>query len=300
MLDVRVSSLPGIYGETMVLRLLDLKAQELSLEHLDFSTENYQQLLTLIQRPSGLFIVCGPMNSGKTTTLYAVLSKLNCPEKSIVTLEDPVERQLDGLQQVQMHPKAGLDYVTGLRAILRQDAQCILLGEIRDDQTAAMAVRIALTGHLLLTTLHTEDAVSAIFRLLEMGVAPYLLAATLSGVMAQRLVRRLCPFCQESYAVAKDSAEAALLGDAWQEGTSLYRGKGCAHCQGTGFRGRLALQELLPFTSALREAVVQRVDRQNLEKLAEEAGRKTLWQDGIAKALQGKTTLLEVRRVIYG
>lgn len=298
--DVRAASMPGIYGEMMVLRLLNVEKQNFSLQNLAFRPENYAQLQKLLHRPSGLVVVCGPMNSGKSTTLYAALQELNRAERNIITLEDPVERQIAGIQQVQMNPKAGLDYVTGLRAILRQDAECILLGEIRDSKTAAMAVRIALTGHLLLTTLHTEDSLSAIYRFLEMGIEPYLLAATLTGILAQRLVRRLCLHCKEKFVVQENSREAVLLGDAWQEGMTLYRATGCEACQGTGYQGRLAVQELLTIDADLREAILRRASKQELRGLAQKAGMQTLWQDGLQKVVQGETTLSELRRVIYG
>ena len=240
------------------------------------------------------------MNSGKTTSLYAALQELNRPDRNLITLEDPIERQLSGVNQVQLNEKAGLDYAAGLRAILRQDAETILLGEIRDEQTAELAVRIALTGHLVMTTLHTENAVSAIFRLFEMGIPPYLMAATLSGVVAQRLVRCLCPHCKETWEVRPGSSEAALFGESYVSGMRLWRGTGCPHCHGTGYSGRMAIQEVLVVDSALREAILTRRDRRELSDLAVHAGMKTLWQDGLEKAAAGETSLAEVRRVLYG
>ena len=260
--DVRVASMPVYGGEMLVLRLMNLQDDLLTLDELGFTPENEQKFRKLIHRPSGLVIVVGAMGCGKTTTLYAALQELNTQDKNWLTLEDPIERHIKGVNQVQLNPKAGLDYAHGLRAALRQDAQGILLGEIRDEETAMMAVRMALTGHLLLTTLHTENAVAAVFRLLEMGIPPYLLAATLSGVLAQRLVRR------------------------------------CA--DGEKYQGRLALHELLVVDSSIREAILAGQSREKMEVLAQEAGMKTLWEDGQEKAAAGLTSLTEVQRVIYG
>lgn len=299
-IDMRVSSLPAADGEVLVLRLMNLEEKPLELDELGFTAENLELFRSFIRRPSGLLLLCGPMNSGKTTTLYAAFSELNAPETSLVSLEDPIERRLPGVSQVQVNEKTGLTYMAGLRAILRQDAQKVLLGEIRDAQTAQMAVRIALTGHLVMTALHTEDATAAVFRLLEMGVPPYLLAATLTGVVAQRLVRRVCPACGAEHEVKAGSEQAALLGEAWRPGLRLRQGCGCAECGGTGYRGRLALHEVLRLTPALREAIQAHGDRESLRRQAEAEGLRSLWQDGTEKALAGKTTLSEVKRVIYG
>lgn len=262
--DVRASVMPAAGGEMLVLRLMNLQSSLRGIRDLGFTAENEKKFRELIHRPAGLLIVCGPMNSGKSTTLYAALQELNRTDTNWLTLEDPIERRIEGINQIQLNPQAGLTYAAGLRAILRQDAQGILLGEIRDEETAMMAVRMALTGHLLLTTLHTEDAVAAVFRLLEMGIPPYLLAATLSGVLAQRLVRRCRDQEQEIY------------------------------------RGRLALHELLMIDSSIREAILSGKSRAQMETLARQAGMLTLWNDGQAKAEQGLTTLKEVGRVLYG
>lgn len=260
--DIRVAAMPVAGGEMLVLRLMNLQDSPLTLDELGFTAENEKKFRQLINRPSGLLIVCGPMNSGKSTTLYAALQELNTPEKNWLTLEDPIERHIQGVNQVQLNPQAGLDYASGLKAILRQDAQGILLGEIRDEATAMMAVRMALTGHLLLTTLHTEDAVAAIFRLLEMQIPPYLLAATLTGVLAQRLVRR------------------------------------CVTGETGHYRGRLALHELLIVSQPLREAILTGQSRQELADIASQQGMKTLLADGEAKAAAGLTTMTEVGRVL--
>ena len=263
-LDIRTAAMPVSGGEMLVLRLMNLQEELLSLSQLGFSPDTENKFRQLIRRPSGLIIVTGPMNSGKTTTLYAALRELNEVERNIITLEDPIERHITGINQVQLNPKAGLTYASGLRAILRQDAQGILLGEIRDEETAMMAVRMALTGHLLLTTLHTENATATVFRLLEMGVPPYLLAATLTGVLAQRLVRR------------------TATGE---------NGKFC---------GRLAIHELMVVDQSIREAILTGQSQEVLTRLACDNGMETMQTDGDNKAEASLTTKEEVRRVLYG
>ena len=211
-----------------------------------------------------------------------------------------MERRIEGISQFEVHAEAGLTFLAGLRAALRQDVQKILLGEIRDRETAEMAVRIALTGHALFSTLHTEDTVSAVFRMIEMGIPPYLLAATLSGVIAQRLVRRVCVHCREAYAVPADSRERVQLGDRYYEGMELVRGRGCEHCHGTGYRGRMAIHEILPISARIRTAILGAGDQEALRCAAAADGMETLWQDGVAKACAGETTLAEVGRALYG
>ena len=261
-IDVRAASMPVYGGEMLVLRLMNLQEELLTLDELGFLPDVKQKFRELIHRPAGLVIVSGAMGCGKSTTLYAALQELNTEDKNWLTLEDPIERHIKGVNQVQLNSKAGLDYAQGLRAALRQDAQGILLGEIRDEETAMMAVRMALTGHLLLTTLHTENAVSAVFRLIDMGIPPYLLAVTLSGVLAQRLVRR---------------------------------------CTADGtYKGRLALHELLVVDQSIREAILAGKSREQLDSLARKAGMKSLFDDGQEKAVAGLTSLQEVQRVIYG
>ena len=299
-IDMRVAVLPVVDGERMVVRIMDARECFLGCEELDFTARNQELFERLIHRPTGLLLLCGPMNSGKTTTLYAALSALNEPSCHIMTLEDPVERRIDGISQFQVNPEAGLTFVTGLRAALRQDAQKILLGEIRDRETAEMAVRIALTGHALFSTLHTEDTVSAVFRMIEMGVPSYLLAATLSGVIAQRLVRRICPHCREEYAVPVGVREAVQLGELYHEGLYLVRGRGCTHCHGTGYRGRMAIHEVLPISEPIRAAILAGCDKESLRRAAVKDGMETLWQDGAAKACAGETTIAEVSRALYG
>lgn len=299
-IDMRAAVLPVVDGERMVVRIMDAAERFLGCAELGFTPRNQEIFEQLIRRPTGLLLLCGPMNSGKTTTLYAALSALNDPSCHIMTLEDPVERRIEGISQFQVHPEAGLTFVAGLRAALRQDAQKILLGEIRDRETAEMAVRIALTGHALFSTLHTEDTVSAVFRMIEMGVPPYLLAATLSGVIAQRLVRRVCTHCREDYIVLPGSREAIRLGADYHEGMTLVRGHGCALCHGSGYHGRMAIHEVLLVSERIREAILRGNNRDALRRAAEADSVETLWQDGIAKACAGETTLEEVERALYG
>lgn len=293
--DLRLATLPLLAGEKAVLRILNRSHALLSVGNLGFSVQNEMIFRRLCHQPGGMVLITGPVNSGKTTTLYAALSEINTPERNIMTIEDPPEYRIEGVNQIQVNKKTGMTYAAGLRAMLRSDIDEIVLGEIRDAETAEMAVRAALTGHLLFSTLHTKDALGAVFRLLDMGVPAYLLAAALTGVVAQRLVRRLCPHCREP-------SEEAL--PAWAEGASstgrLWRAAGCASCGGTGFSGRLALQELLVVDAALQQAIVHRAGLEEMRELAERQGMRTLAEDGIEKALQGRTTLSEVVRVLYG
>ena len=299
-IHMRVAVVPVVDGERMVVRIMDASERFLGCAELGFTPRNQELFEQLIHRPTGLLLLCGPMNSGKTTTLYAALAELNDPSCHIMTLEDPVERRIAGISQFQVNPEAGLTFVAGLRAVLRQDAQKILLGEIRDLETAEMAVRIALTGHALFSTLHTEDTVSAVFRMLEVGTPPYLLAATLSGVVAQRLVRRVCVHCREMYTVAAGSDEALLLGSLYHEGMTLVRGRGCPHCRGSGYHGRMAIHEMLPISEHIRTAILGARSRDDLRRAAGAEGMRSLWQDGAAKAIEGETTLGEVERALYG
>ena len=293
--DLRLATLPLLAGEKAVLRILNRSHALLSVGNLGFSVQNEMLFRRLCHQPGGMVLITGPVNSGKTTTLYAALSEINTPERNIMTIEDPPEYRIEGVNQIQVNKKTGMTYAAGLRAMLRSDIDEIVLGEIRDAETAEMAVRAALTGHLLFSTLHTKDALGAVFRLLDMGVPAYLLAAALTGVVAQRLVRRLCPHCREP-------SEEAL--PAWAEGASstrrLWRAAGCAACGGTGFSGRLALQELLVVDAALQQAIVHRAGLEEMRELAKRQGMRTLAEDGIEKALQGQTTLSEVVRVLYG
>ncbi len=295
-IDIRVSTMPVLLGETVVLRLLSGARRLLHLEELDFSSENRRLFEEWCHRPSGLLLVCGPVSSGKTTALYAALNELNSPEKNIVTIEDPVEYFLPGINQIQVGSETKMTFARGVRSLLRQDFDIGMVGEIRDEETAEIAVRAAMTGRLLFSTLHTGSAAGAVFRMLDMGVKPYLLAASLLGIMAQRLVRRLCPDCREAYEAKEEDLRFLSMHGAG--GHRFFRARGCEKCRGTGYQGRMAIQELLPMGPDMRQAVSK--GNADIEKLAKGAGMKTLAEDGIRKAAAGHTTLAEVRRVVYG
>lgn len=298
--DIRVSTMPVMDGEKIVLRLLNGSRQLMKIAELDFSPRNEALFQRWSHMPYGLITACGPVNSGKTTSLYAALSELNTIRKNIVTIEDPIEYSLAGVNQIQVNSKINLTFAKGLRSTLRQDPDIIMVGEIRDEETAEIAIRAALTGRLLFTTLHTGDAVGAIFRLLDMGIVPYLLSASLIGIVAQRLVRRLCPACRKAYFVEEGSAEAIQLGKYFRPGIKLYQAIGCDACNCTGYKGRIAIHELLPITDALRTAIIKRQDLPAFRELAVESGMVSLFEDGIEKSIAGLTTLQEVRRIIYG
>lgn len=297
--DVRVSTLPTIMGEKIAMRLLDQNAVILDIEKLGFSTENFNKYHNFYNQPYGMVLVTGPTGSGKTTTLYSTLSKVNSPNENIITLEDPVEYRLPGINQVQINPKAGLTFASGLRSVLRQDPNIVLVGEIRDSETANIAIRAALTGHLVFSTLHTNDAAGTVTRLLDMDVEPYLVASSILGVVAQRLVRTICPGCKEHYTPSPDSLEYLFLGGKPYSPT-LYRGIGCSHCNHTGYRGRMAIHEVMPITSQIREAINCKASSDVISKIAITQGMSTMCQDGIQKALLGLTDIREVMRVAYG
>ncbi len=296
LIDFRVSTLPTIHGENVVLRLLDTASVTIGLERLGFATyEDLKRFEDLIKKPYGIILSTGPTGSGKTTTLYSALMRINTPERNIITLEDPVEYRLGLIRQVQVNPKAGITFATGLRAILRQDPDVIMVGEIRDLETARMAVQAALTGHLVFSTLHTNDAPSAVARLVDMGVEQFLVAASLIGVMAQRLVRLICPNCKELYTSSKAVLKKWKLED--KENLIVYRGKGCDECKGTGYKGRTGIFELMIVDDELRELINQGVSTVVLKKKAQEKGMRLLWEDGREKVLKGLTTFEEVARV---
>ena len=298
--DVRVSTMPVMDGEKIVLRLLGGGLRLRRTEELDLSPKNLSLFQRWCHAPYGLILHVGPVNSGKTTSLYAALHLLNVPEKNIVTIEDPVEYYLPGVNQVQVNTKAGLTFATGLRSLLRQDPDICMVGEIRDEETAEIAVRAALTGRLLFTTLHTGRAAGAVFRLLDMGIKPYFLGAALLGICAQRLVRRLCPACREEYEIVPKSREAVFLGEEYRPGQMAFRARGCEKCRGTGYRGRLAIHELLPFSETIQAAVTAGEKLRVIEETAIREGMVSLHRDGIQKALAGQTTLEEIKRGLYG
>ena len=294
--DFRVSTLPTIHGENVVIRLLDTASITIGLERLGFTTyEDLKRYEDLIKKPYGIILSTGPTGCGKTTTLYSALMRINTPDRNIITLEDPVEYRLGLIRQVQVNPKAGITFANGLRAILRQDPDVIMVGEIRDLETARMAVQAALTGHLVFSTLHTNDAPSAVARLVDMGVENFLVAASLIGVMAQRLVRVICPNCKEAYRPSKAVLKRWGLED--REDLIVYRGRGCPECKGTGFKGRTGIFELMVVDDELREMINEGASTVALRKKAQEKGMRLLWEDGREKVLRGITTFEEVARV---
>ncbi len=295
-IDVRVSSLPTVHGENIVMRLLDTSSILLGLEQLGLYPENLEQLKSLIEKPHGIMLVTGPTGSGKTTTLYSALNTINKPEINIMTLEDPVEYQLKGIRQSQINPKAGMTFAGGLRSILRQDPNVVLVGEIRDKETAEIAIQAALTGHLVFSTLHTNDAPSSLTRLTDMGIEPFLISSSILGVLAQRLVRTICPNCRTEYEpTAKALAELGIKEG--REKIKLWRGKGCNVCKNTGYKGRIGIFELMAMNDRIRELVLTKTASTVIKKAAQEAGMKTLLEDGIRKVMDGKTTIDEVLRV---
>lgn len=298
-IDLRVSTVPSIFGEKLVLRILDKERLVLGLEDLGFSPRHLAVFKDCILKAHGIILVCGPTGSGKTTTLYSALSYLNSKEKSIVTLEDPVEYQLPNLTQCQINSKIGFTFASGLRTILRQDPDVILVGEMRDAETVEAAMRAAITGHLVFSTLHTNDAAGAITRLLDMGVEPYLLSSSLVAIVAQRLVRRICTFCKEKVRLEERLLKMTGLGEKGKR-IVFYRGRGCDRCYGTGYRGRIAIFEILPVTPSIASLISKRADSQTIQNKAREEGMTTMMQDGLQKAAKGITTVEEVVRVSYG
>ncbi len=295
-LDIRVSVVPTVFGERVVLRLLDRTGAMLTLEEIGLSEEDKEKVRRLAKKPYGIVLVTGPTGAGKTTTLYAMILYVKDPKKNIITIEDPVEYQIKGVSQIQVNPKVGLTFATGLRSVLRQDPDIIMVGEIRDTETADIAVHAALTGHLVLSTLHTNDAPSAVTRLADMGIEPFLIASSLEGVIAQRLVRKVCPGCREPYEPSREELrELGLSGDF--KGV-FYRGTGCEECLGTGYRGRIGIFEVLELDDDLKKLITQTQDANDIRKLAKEKGFRTMLEDGIEKVKRGITTSSEVLSVI--
>lgn len=294
-IDLRVSTFPMAFGEKVVMRVLDREKFLLGLEQLGFLPQTLKVFNSLIKRPHGIILITGPTSSGKTTTLYAVLNAIKSVEKNIITIEDPIECTIPTVKQSQINPKAGLTFAQGLRSFLRQDPDIIMVGEIRDDETAEIAVRASLTGHLVFSTLHTNDAPGALTRLIDMGVAPYLISSGIIGVLAQRLVRKMCPQCRESY--SEDRETLTKFGLAGGNGLKLYRGKGCEYCGGTGYYGRVGIFELLTMNDKIKELVMSQTPTNILKEAARVAGMKTLREDGLEKIRQGITTVAEIMRV---
>lgn len=297
-IDFRISTLPSIHGEKIVLRILDRAHALMPLQALGFSEANMAKIASLIRRPHGMIVVTGPTGSGKTTTLYSILTEINVIERNIVTLEDPVEYSLVGINQVQINTKAGLTFPAGLRAILRQDPDIIMVGEMRDTETTELGVRAALTGHLFFSTLHTNSAAGTVARMVNMGVENYLLSSSLIGVISQRLIRRLCPNCKETYYLEETIARSLHM-EAYAD-RKFYRPRGCNMCRHTGYSGRLALHEVLVLGPQMRAAINNNINSEDdLERIARQEGMITMREDGINKALAGLTSLEEVMKGVY-
>ncbi len=294
-IDFRVSTLPTIHGEKIVLRLLDRSAPLIGLEKLGFTEEVLKKFDWLIQRPYGMILVTGPTGSGKTTTLYSALAKINTPEKNIITVEDPVEYQFPRINQVQVNTKVGLTFASGLRSILRQDPDIIMIGEIRDRETAEIAVQAALTGHLVLSTIHTNDSAGAIARLMDMGIEPFLISSSVIGILAQRLARRICSRCKVPKQPTEEEMKVLMLG----ENDILYEGKGCEACRHTGYKGRIGIFELLIIDDEIRSMIVDKIPANMIRETVVKKGMKTLWEDAKLKVKNGITTYSEILRTVY-
>ncbi len=297
-IDLRVSTVPTLWGESVVMRILDKASVVLDFEVLGFGPRTLKRFLDILHLPHGILLVTGPTGSGKTTTLYTALQTLNTPERKILTVEDPVEYQLEGINQIQAKPQINLTFANALRSIVRQDPDVIMIGEMRDLETAGIAVQSALTGHLVLSTLHTNDSAGSITRLLDMGVDDYLLTSTISGILAQRLVRLLCVNCRQPYPALPELVEEMRL-RRFSEGRdiTLYKAIGCEQCGGTGYRGRAAIMEFLVMSDPLRRMVLKHADATELQAEAQKEGMDTMYEDGLRKAVAGLTTIEEVLRV---
>ena len=298
-IDLRVATLPTVWGEKVVMRILDNSTARLDLTDLGFSEDNYERYSRSFTKPYGMILVTGPTGSGKSTTLYATLNIVSRPEVNVITVEDPVEYRLPGINQVQTNNKAGLTFASALRSILRSDPDIVLIGEIRDHETGQIAVEAALTGHLVLSTLHTNDAPSAVSRLTEMGIEPFLVGSALDAVLAQRLARRLCSKCKEPYTPTAESLVASRF--PWEDGKplpELFRPVGCTNCSKTGYKGRLALHEVMLISEEIERLAVEKASATTIEHVAREQGMKTLREDGLAKVLAGVTSLDEILRVV--
>lgn len=298
-IDLRVSTVPTMHGESVVMRILDKQSINLDLDAIGLSPQILKDFKEVLARPNGVFLVTGPTGSGKTTTLYAALSRLNTVDRKILTVEDPVEYQIQGVNQIQTASKVGLDFANALRSILRQDPDVVMIGEIRDRETAGIAVQAALTGHIVLSTLHTNDAPSAITRLLDMGVEDYLLTSTVNAVMSQRLVRVLCPHCKQPHSI--NAEEIAHMGVAHMveagQSAAVYVPTGCDECAHTGYRGRMGIHELLLMNDQVRHQVLQRASSEHIYRTAREHGMLSMFEDGFSKVLAGLTSTAEVLRV---
>ncbi len=300
--DVRVSVIPTFYGENAVMRLLSDKAEEFTLETLGFSASNRKKITRAIQRSYGMILATGPTGSGKTTTLYTLIKNLNVRGTSIITIEEPVEYAIGGINQIQVNPRTGLTFANGLRSILRQDPNIIMVGEIRDVETAGIAVNTALTGHLLLSTLHTNDAATTLPRLLDMKLEPFLIASTVNIAIGQRLVRKICDDCKVEKKITEAEAKSlteVLSANVVKKYDKFYEGKGCDECAQSGYRGRLGIHEVLVVDNAIREAVLKKVSAEEIKRVAIEQGMIPILEDGFEKAGAGLTTISEVLRILH-
>jgi general secretion pathway protein E len=298
--DVRVSITPTYYGENAVLRLLANNAEEYSLASLGFSEEDQKKIIKAVKRPHGMILSTGPTGSGKTTTLYTLIKMLNTKEVSIVTIEDPIEYSISDITQIQINPTSGLSFAKGLRSILRQDPNIIMVGEIRDAETAGIAVNTALTGHLLLSTLHTSDSATTLPRLLDMGIDAYLVASTVHLAIGQRLVRKICQHCKEETKLSENEHNALVetLPKRMKSAHVFYRGKGCDECSGSGFKGRVGINEVLVIDGEVRDAILKKESASVIKDIAIRNGMTTMFEDGFGKALAGLTTISEILRTI--
>ncbi|MBS3732875.1 MAG: Flp pilus assembly complex ATPase component TadA, partial [Desulfobacterales bacterium] len=296
-IDIRVSSIPIQYGERVVMRLLNKSGSLFQLSELGLAPEKLEQIKQLISYSHGIILVTGPTGSGKTTTLYAILSSINSPDVNIITIEDPVEYQLKGVNQIQVNPKIELTFARGLRSIVRQDPDVILIGEMRDLETSEIGVQSALTGHLVFSTLHTNDSASAITRLVDLGIEPFLISSSVIAVIAQRLVRVLCPECREPYIPDAAALERLGIDPETARHSVIYRAIGCSRCFHSGYRGRVGIYEILELKSSLQNLVLKTYDSHRIKNEAVRLGMTTLYQDGLAKVLKGVTTIEEVLRV---
>lgn len=294
-MDIRLSTLPSVYGEKIVMRILDISSSLGQLDKVGFSEENLETFKSMIEKPNGIVLVTGPTGSGKSSTLYAALNHLNREEVNIITIEDPVEYQLQGVNQVQVKEEVGMTFASGLRSILRQDPDIIMIGEIRDQETAEIAIRASLTGHLVLSTLHTNSATAALTRLIDMGIEPFLISSSLTGVIGQRLVRRVCRDCARKE--EPTSREIEIFRNAGLEIETIQRGAGCSSCGMTGYRGRLAIHEVLPIDDHIKDLIMEKSSFVEIQNYVKEKKMKFLLDDGLAKATQGLTTTEEVLRV---
>jgi general secretion pathway protein E len=296
-IDIRVSVIPIAHGERVVMRILEKGSFLITLEDLGMDVHDYEQVDKLIRSSHGIILVTGPTGSGKSTTLYASLQRVNSPDKNIITVEDPIEYQMNGIGQIQVRPKIGLTFAAGLRSILRQDPDVILVGEIRDTETADMAIQASLTGHLVFSTLHTNDSAGAVTRLVNMGIEPFLVTSSTLAIMAQRLVRKICPKCKEEYEPELESVLEMGVPEHKAHGHTVFRGVGCDHCQGRGYYGRTGIFELMVMRPEIQEMTLQGVDSNIIKKEARKLGMRTLREDGADKAFKGQTTVEEVLRV---